>query len=676
MRLVGWPGPHLAAGLRVQAFRCAALAVALGAAACGGGDLTLPGEDAPVALAIVTGGAQQGSAGAPLEEQVVVRVIDAEGRPVVGQAVLFRVVAGGGATDPEQSTTDAQGRAGTRWTLGSAAGEQRLEVRVAGDESEVGAALRDTAVATAGAGAPARLEMVSGDGQRGTAGTALAESLLVRATDAAGNPAAGVTVAWSAGGGGSVSDASTTTGPDGRTGVLRTLGTTPGTQTAQATAEGLAGSPITFTATAQAGAAGRVAIETQPSGTAQSGSAFARQPRVRLLDANGNPVEQAGIAVNASLASGPGAAALVGSTTAATDAAGLAAFSGLGISGPAGTYTIRFDGAGLAPVTSQSITLGAGAGSRLVFATPPSATARNGAPLERQPVLQLQDASGNAVRQGGVTVTVNRAAGGATLGGTTVRTTDGGGTARFTDLVLTGPTGAHTLLFAAPGYTSVTSGTITLLAGAPSATRSTLSASPTTLPRGMQSIITVTVRDASGGPVPGAGVVPASSGGDAFAPASAATDGSGVATFAMTAGAAGQRTVSATADGVAIAQTATITVEFVAARPEARADSYETDEDELLFVGSSQGVLANDRAGDGGTLSAELVADPGNGRLALFGSGAFSYTPDANYAGTDTFSYRVRERDLVSEPATVTIVVKEDGRGGGGGDDDDDDDDD
>ena len=669
MRLVGWPGPHHAAGLGAQAFRWATLAVAFGAAACGGSDLTLPGEDAPAALAIVAGGTQQGPAGAPLEEQVVVRVTDAEGRPVAGQGVLFRVVAGGGAAAPEQGTTDAQGRAGTTWTLGSAAGEQRLEVRVAGAEGDVDAALRDTAVATAGAGAPARLELAGGNGQQGTAGGVLPESLLVRASDAAGNPAAGVTVTWTVGGGGSVSAASTTTGADGRSGVLMTLGTTPGSQTAQAAVDGLAGSPVAFTATALAGAAGRVAIETQPSTTAQSGSAFGRQPRVRLLDANGNPVQQAGTAVNASLASGAGGATLVGSTTAATDADGLATFSGLGISGPAGTYTIRFDGAGLAPATSQAIALGAGAGSRLVLATAPSSTARSGTPFERQPVLQLQDASGNAVRQSGVTVTVNRASGGATLGGTTLRTTDAGGAARFTDLVLTGPTGAHTLLFAASGYTSVTSGTITLQAGPPSGTRSTLAATPTTLGTGMQSAITATVRDASGNAVPGVAVVVSSSGGDAIAPATATTNGSGVATFTLTAGAAGQRTIVATAGGVAIAQTVTLTVEFQAVAPEARADRYETDEDETLFVGGGQGVLSNDRAGSGGTLTAELVSDPGNGRVLLFGSGAFSYTPNGNYAGTDTFTYRARERDLVSEPATVTIVVKEDG--GGGGDDDD-----
>src|SRR5699024_5817294 len=101
-------------------------------------------------------------------------------------------------------------------------------------------------------------------------------------------------------------------------------------QTATAAATGLVGSPIVFDATAVVGAAGKLSITTQPSSTAQSGVAFARQPQIQLLDAHDNPVRTAGVAITATIASGAGGS-LIGSLIAGTDANGLATFSGLGL---------------------------------------------------------------------------------------------------------------------------------------------------------------------------------------------------------------------------------------------------------------------------------------------------------------------------------------------------------
>jgi VCBS repeat-containing protein len=103
-----------------------------------------------------------------------------------------------------------------------------------------------------------------------------------------------------------------------------------------------------------------------------------------------------------------------------------------------------------------------GAPSVLAIATQPSATATLAVPLATQPVIQLRDASGNDVQQGGVSVTVAVASGAGRLTGTASRTTDGTGRAAFTDLAIADATGAHTLIFAASGYTSVVSGSITV----------------------------------------------------------------------------------------------------------------------------------------------------------------------------------------------------------------------
>src|SRR5207244_12792704 len=99
------------------------------------------------------------------------------------------------------------------------------------------------------------------------------------------------------------------------------------------------------------GTAAKVARTTEPSSTAQSGAAFAPQPVVQVQDANGNPVNQRGVSVTATLASGPSGAVLQGTASVATDAAGSAAFTNLAIAGPAGSYTLAFSAPGAPGVT-------------------------------------------------------------------------------------------------------------------------------------------------------------------------------------------------------------------------------------------------------------------------------------------------------------------------------------
>jgi CSLREA domain-containing protein len=86
------------------------------------------------------------------------------------------------------------------------------------------------------------------------------------------------------------------------------------------------------------------------------------------------------------------------------------------------------------------------------------------------------------------------------------------------------------------------------------------------------------------------------------------------------------------------------------------ADSYATDEDTPLNVPAS-GVLENDAGGDGGPLSASVVSGPDHGELSLQSGGSFTYTPDANYAGPDSFTYKASAGTFESEAAQVNITV-------------------
>lgn len=409
----------------VHSFSRASLAVLLaGLTAAGvscGEDLTLPGQGVAAAIAIVSGDNQNGTVGAALDAPLVVRVTDAAGRPVGSQRVTFAVTTaggGGGQVAPTEAQTDADGQASTRWVLGTTAGEQQVRAQVVGDN--VPANLVVIFSASTIAAAPSNIAAADGNGQSGTAGSALPRMLVALVTDGSGNPVADVNVRWAAGNGGSVTASEVATGTDGRSSVTWTLGPVAGEQTATATVDGLTGSPVTFTATAQVGTAGRLTITTQPSAAAASGVPFARQPQLQLRDANGNPVGQAGVAVIAAISSSPAgaSASLVGSTVAATNAAGLASFSGLGINGPAGTYVLNFSGTNLSGVNSAAVTIGAGAPVRTAFTVQPS-NATVSAAISPAIRVQLQDAAGNLTPEDNrVTLVLDNNPTNASLGGT------------------------------------------------------------------------------------------------------------------------------------------------------------------------------------------------------------------------------------------------------------------
>jgi len=91
--------------------------------------------------------------------------------------------------------------------------------------------------------------------------------------------------------------------------------------------------------------------------------------------------------------------------------------------------------------------------------------------------------------------------------------------------------------------------------------------------------------------------------------------------------------------------------------PVALGDSYSAVEDTPLTV-AAPGVLANDTDNISGvTLTAVLAGNAAHGAVVLNPDGSFTYTPAANFNGTDTFTYRANDGFADSAPATVTISV-------------------
>src|SRR5690606_25711677 len=86
-------------------------------------------------------------------------------------------------------------------------------------------------------------------------------------------------------------------------------------------------------------------------------------------------------------------------------------------------------------------------------------------------------------------------------------------------------------------------------------------------------------------------------------------------------------------------------------------DEYAIGEDEVLTIDAGSGVLGNDSDPDGDSLTASLVTGPEHGSLMLNEDGSFTYTPDADFHGTDSFTYVASDGTESSSEATVTITV-------------------
>jgi hypothetical protein len=154
------------------------LLLSIPAAACGGGDLTLPGPGNPAVLRIIAGDDQRGPVGEALADPLVVELVDAEGLPVEGRAVVFRFTddVPDATIDPASAPTDADGHATVRARLGRRAGSQGIEALVPVPGEDLRVRFRLTALPAddggdAGATAPPPDEAPPPDDGNGGGGT-------------------------------------------------------------------------------------------------------------------------------------------------------------------------------------------------------------------------------------------------------------------------------------------------------------------------------------------------------------------------------------------------------------------------------------------------------------------------------------------------------------------------
>lgn len=216
-------------------------------------------------LRIVSGDNQSGQAGQDLDEPIVVQALTAAGTPLANRALRVRVIRNNGliraleSNDAQRSlniTTDDNGQARVRWTLGTraGAGNNRIEISAAGFTAPV------LACASATAATCDKLLAMGGENQVGSVETPLARPLEVVAVDAGGNFCVNLPVTFRIrdGDGSFAGERRITvrTNADGRAAAQLTLGSEIGINNHVVTAsfEGMNGQEPRFTATTVAAA--------------------------------------------------------------------------------------------------------------------------------------------------------------------------------------------------------------------------------------------------------------------------------------------------------------------------------------------------------------------------------------------------------------------------------------
>jgi Bacterial Ig-like domain (group 1)/Invasin, domain 3/Bacterial Ig-like domain (group 2)/Calcineurin-like phosphoesterase len=326
----------------------------------------------------------------------------------------------------------------------------------------------------------------------------------------------------------------------------------------------------TATVNVVAGPAVRLSFTGQPTAIT-AGVVITPAITVTALDVAGNTATDFSGAVTIALAANPGGATLSGTTTVPA-AAGITTFSDLTIDKSGAGYTLVATSGSLSTATSAALTISAGVATQLAFTTQPAGAppAAAGASLTPPVVVVARDAFGNLATgySGTITVSLGANPAGGTLSGTTSHGAVSGA-ASFADLSLDKSGTGYTLVASAPTLTGATSNPFAIVPGSVSATQSTIAVAPGAIPASAgasRATVTVTARDAFGNRVPGASVLLAATGnGDSLTQPSGPTDATGVAIGSLSATVAETKTLSATAGGVALTPTATLTVNPAAA---------------------------------------------------------------------------------------------------------------
>ncbi|HET9383659.1 MAG TPA: invasin domain 3-containing protein, partial [Gemmatimonadales bacterium] len=474
---------------------------------------------------------------------ITVTARDQFGNPIEGAAVVL-AASGGGNTVTQPAMTNAAGVA--TGTLSATVAEGKT---VAATIDGTGIAQTAAVTVTPAGVSTTQSTLTAASGtitaSEGTSSTSIA----VTARDAFGNPIPGATVVLAASGSGNTLTQPPPTDASGLTiGTLSS--TTAGDRVVSASIDGTAISQSAAVAVTPAGASAAQSTLTAAAGmiTASTG-ASSTTLSVTARDAFGNLIPGATVAL---AVTGTGNTLTQPATP--TDANGIATGTLSATVAEDKVVSATVDGIGVTQtVTVTTAAAAADAAQSTVTAAPASITAGSDVATI---TVTARDQFGNPVP--GATVVVAATGAGITLvqpGVTSV-----GGVTTGT-LSATGA-GAKVISATIDGTGVTQTATVTVTPAGVSATQSTVVAAPATLVAGSDlATITVTARDPFGNPIPGATVVLTATGsGNTLTQPAGSTNAAGATTATLSSTAAETKTVSATINGHAITQTATVSV--------------------------------------------------------------------------------------------------------------------
>jgi len=490
---------------------------------------------------------------------------------------------------------------------------------------------------------PVAIAIVGGSGQAATVGAAVGP-IQIEIRDAEGVPIGGLafTAVVSSGGGSLASSSGRTEKGPSPVGTW-TLGTTAGTQTLTISSGSLP--PVTVTATARAAAA---AVAEVPAGstTSVAGSAAAVasvQPSVRVRDAFGNAV--VGTAVTVTVTGG----GRVQNPAPVTDATGVASVGVWTLGGRAGAQTVVLSAPGVPPVT-YTATVEPGPPAVVVPSGAPSGPVTVGSVLTGL-TLALEDAFEN--RLAGRPLSVVVSAGGGSLAGSGVVTTDANGQVTLGAWTLGTLPGTNTLL-------------VSFVGGVSDLSVQTVVGPPTTLAAvagaGQQAFVNTALpvapvfelSDAFGNPIVGASVVfSITSGGGSLAELAATTDATGRASpGTWTLGATvGTQAMRATSSGLEATITATAAAAVGGGGGGGGASAYAID---VRYVGAAPSTAVQAAF----TAAAARISQIITGDLPSRTVTNFNYATSCDLPGAPTLT------EVIDDLLIFVVVGPIDGPGG------------
>ena len=477
---------------------------------------------------------------------IAVTVVDAFGNPVPGVEVTLGVDAAGDALVQPAAPTGVDGIATA--TLASTRAGPRVV-----SASRGGVPVARTATVAVVAGAPAvEATTLAGPAADVVAGTGVA-AFSLRLVDAWENPVAGFPVSFSATNG--------VLSADGRTGV---------DGVASATLQSRAAATETVTATfAGASRSGTVRFVAGP----PSALVLDAQPEIGTVGTTLAPVVVSARDDFGNVTSPPGAVALsllqplgatLHGTLAAAPAGTAATFADLSTE-VSGSYVLRAT-SGALHVDGNAFWVAPGPAVSLQFTRQPPAAVTANATFDV--AVRVLDRWGNLVHSDPV-VSLSLMPSG-TLRGESTRVASSG-QAAFPGLSVLEAAAGYRLLATSPDLLGASSATFEVRRGGPSESRSTLVATPASVPDdGTPTTLTATIVDAGGNPIPGVWVEFSASGRVTWWQQFGLTDAQGKATGEIATLDRGVQTITAEVNGVPVA---TLELEFTAAPPGASASS-------------------------------------------------------------------------------------------------------